>query len=152
MKPTPERHDCSKLIILISKVMALSPRGRGGIPRAIGNLTERCFENVYVSTWYGAKLIATPSTLGSFTSTAQDYWTLDTCRSLLSDHRAFYDIGANVGYLSLERAQTEPGTVSIVSVEPQQELVDNLVAGCHMNGFASVYVVDACIGQTKGVI
>lgn len=145
----------SRPIALLARITSLLPRGRGAVPRFLGASMGRLLENGYVVTRHGAKLMVTPSALDFFTSMASsnwsfDYWVMDTCASLLPAGGVFYDVGANVGYLSVEMARMRPDCSGIVSFEPQAEMARNLERSGALNAMGALQVVNACVGDRNG--
>jgi len=146
--------DCSRKIKVLSILIALLPRGRGAVPRAIGKLFRSQFTNTYVLTRHGVKMVVTPEALDCFTTMANsnwafDYWVFDTCAVLMPEGGTFYDIGANVGYISLEMSQLKSDGRRVVSFEPQGALVKNLRLSCKLSGIENIDVLKTCVGEVS---
>lgn len=148
--------DFSRKIKLLSNLVALLPRGQGAIPRAIGKSFRNQLNNAYVVTRHGVKFVVTPDALDCFTYMAKfnwafDYWVFDTCAALMPKEGVFYDIGANIGYMSLEMSQLKSDSRRIVSFEPQAVLVHNLRRSCYLNRIKNIEIMEACVGEVSRV-
>lgn len=130
------------------------PRGKGWFPRWVGkNLCAN--HRVHTRTLHGAKLAVAPSSLDVYTSIATmgnswDEHVVDACKSVLSDRGVFYDIGANVGYISVELAAALMPDGSVIAFEPQPALAKNIAISARLNGFANLRVSQLMLGDHTG--
>ena len=74
----------------------------------------------------------------------------NACKAFLSSGCVFYDIGANIGYLSMEMAKIFEDKVSVISFEPQPPLAYVIALSGRLNGFENVKVFDLMIGESRG--
>jgi FkbM family methyltransferase len=59
---------------------------------------------------------------------------VDACVRLLRPGDTFFDVGANLGLVSMEVAQQVPGA-TLIAVEPQAELARHVAVSAALNGF-----------------
>jgi FkbM family methyltransferase len=127
-------------------------RGRGKVPRTLGKIfgerLRRC-----MTTRHGAKLAMAPRSYDVYARMklrggAWEPQIFETCRSLLKPGDVFYDLGANVGYMSIETAVHFGGLVRCIAFEPQPDLARHIVVSAHLSGVGdAVAVFDAMIGE-----
>jgi FkbM family methyltransferase len=129
------------------------PRGKGWFPRWVGKYL--CVgSKVYVRTQGGAKLAVEPGNLDVYTYISSqggswDEHVVDACRSLISEDAVFYDIGANVGYISIEMAALlKKGRV--IAFEPQPALAENVARSAKLNGYSHLEVFQLMLGDKPG--
>jgi FkbM family methyltransferase len=72
------------------------------------------------------------------------------CRSLMSSGGAFYDIGANVGYMSIEMAAAFQDEVTVAAFEPQPALARAIALSARLNRFRRLEVFDLMVGDRNG--
>jgi FkbM family methyltransferase len=130
------------------------PRGKGAVIRRIGKAVVRSNKH-FMMTRHGARLVISPDSLDVYSTmrangNAFDYDDFLVCYQALPDGNTFYDIGANVGYFSVEMMSLgEPG--SVVAFEPQTSLARALRRSGDVNGFDGLKVFDALVGDRTGV-
>lgn len=129
------------------------PRGKGCVPRWIGR--HFCAQDkVFVRTASGMKLAVEPGNLDVYTyiSSQGGSWddhVVHACKSLISGEGVFYDIGASVGYISIEMAAgLKRGRV--IAFEPQPALAENVVRSALLNGFDHLEVLQVMLGDKCG--
>lgn len=96
-----------------------------------------------------------PSDLGSYLAVAcggarYPAHVLETCIRHLARPGVFYDIGANLGYVTIEVARAYREGVDIIAFEPQSGLAEKLVISAHLNGVGEVKVFSCLIGDDHG--
>ena len=134
--------------------VAVSPRGKGWVPRWIGR--HLCAgDRVFTRTLHGAKLAVEPSSLDVFTyiesqGNSWDAHVVDACLALIGTSGVFYDIGASVGYISVEVAASLKGAGAVIAFEPQAALAANIAASARLNEFAHLKVFQAMLGERAG--
>lgn len=125
-----------------------SPRGKGAVPRALRGLMR---DRVVVTTEHGAMLAVAPRAV----DTAAMVWAMggvyephvvDACVRLLRPGESFFDIGANLGVISMETAQQVPGA-KVMAVEPQAELARHVAISAVLNKFDGLRVYWCLIGE-----
>jgi FkbM family methyltransferase len=130
-------------------------RGRGAVPRMLSRLLSKNVRQT-VRTKHGARLAMAPRALDVYAAIrrkggAWDSHVFEACRRLLAPGEVFYDIGANVGYMTIEMAVAFGGKVRCVAFEPQPDLARCIAVSAHLNGVQdSVQVFDAMVGQHTG--
>jgi FkbM family methyltransferase len=125
------------LLSVVAKIAQRLPRGKGAFSRAVGRLFADYLSNCHFTTRYGAKLAISPSSLDFYATAKQwgnswEHWVFDTCRWALPAEGVFYDIGANVGYMSIEMLQQLPASRAVL-FEPQPKLVQVIQKSIALN-------------------
>lgn len=140
------------LLFMMSRFQAVLPRGRGVVPRALGRCFSALFSGHAIRTRHGATLGVVPRALDVILDILRhdrswDYWILDTCASVMPRQGVFFDIGANVGYMSLELRQRLGRGTRVVAFEPQQDLAVSIAKSAASNGFNEVVVLHCAVGE-----
>lgn len=131
-----------------------APRGKGWVPRWVGR--HLCTgQHVFMRTRHGAKLAVEPSNLDVYTYISSqghswDEHVVDACASVLQEGGVFYDIGASVGYISMEMALQLRGRGAVIAFEPQPNLAEIISASARLNDFNHVRVFDVMLGDHVG--
>lgn len=131
------------------------PRGKGAVPRYIGRVAARAFENAYISTRRGACLHVEPSSLDVYVHILNHgrTWNLpvfEMCAEHLQSGDTFYDVGANVGCMVLEMAVLFRDEVTCFAIEPQPLLAEAVRRSAERSGLMGVRVVEAMVSSTDG--
>ena len=131
------------------------PRGKGWVPRYIGKVASRAFADAYISTRHGAYLHIEPSSLDVYVHILNNGRTwngpvLDICSRFLRGGDTFYDVGANIGYMTLEIAALFGDETTCVAIEPQPLLADAIRKSAERSGLMRVRVVEAMVSSTDG--
>ena len=132
------------------------PRGKGAVVRSLGPLFVRDRSHFLV-TRHGAKLVLSPDSMDVYSTmwghhNAWDYDDFLICFDSIEDGGVFYDIGANVGYFSVEMTQLTKGCVKTVAFEPQDRLADAIRVSAEANGFGSqLLVMNLLVGDHNGM-
>jgi FkbM family methyltransferase len=139
---------------VLAAVVRAVPRGRGYIARIAGRVLRDYFRNCYITTRYGAKLAIAPSSLDFFVTVKHwggswEHWVYDTCRWVMPTRGVFYDIGANVGYMSVELLHEFP-QITCVAFEPQNHLADVLAKSAALNDFQPRMRIIECALSNRG--
>jgi FkbM family methyltransferase len=130
------------------------PRGKGWFPRWVGR--HVCAnDRVFIRTLCGAKLAVEPANLDIYTyiisqGGSWDEHIVDACQSVMGRNGVFYDIGASVGYISIEVASMLDSKGAVIAFEPQPELAGNIANSARLNGFDSVHVFRVMLGDHAG--
>jgi FkbM family methyltransferase len=138
-------------------VATVTPRGKGFFPRQMGRLLKPWIHHSMV-TRHGALLPIVPEALDVFTSMVRqggswDYWVFRAINERLPNGSVVYDIGANVGYISLELAHARRGDrVRVISFEPQKDLAANIRSAKVMNGLDNIDVFSVAVGAEDAII
>jgi len=130
------------------------PRGQSFFPRVIEKIFGTGLQEC-IKTKKGAFLAIEPTSLDVYVLILNQggVWNkhvFDTCSSLLSPGQVFYDIGANVGFMSLEIAKTFEDEVTVIAFEPQKVLSKKISISAKLNNFSNFHVFDIMVGATKG--
>lgn len=143
------------LVRMVSMVIRILPRGRGAIPRLIGSLFSDYLQTCHITTRYGAKLAIAPSSLDLIATTINwdrswEHWVYDTCRWIMPPDGVFYDIGANIGYMSVELLHQLPHARGVL-FEPQPQLVEALNRSKQLNAFLDrCQILDVALSDSSG--
>ena len=132
----------------------VAPRGKGAIPRKLGQLLISP-QSVYFRTRHGGKIIIDPNCLDVFVSMRQsgnawDYEDFRICHELTKDGDTIYDVGANVGYFSIEMLAIAANKVSVVAFEPHTALAQAIRASADAMGGGNLTVYNAMVGDFTG--
>ena len=71
-------------------------------------------------------------------------------RRLLERKRVFFDVGANVGYHTFLAAALLEGRGAVHAFEPWSELYEELAVNAQLNGFRSLTLSQAALGEDDG--
>lgn len=128
-------------------------RGRGFVPRAIGRSVAGS-TRALIRTEFGAVMAVYPGSLDTYClitaeGGAYDRNVLDACQKLLRPGETAFDIGANVGLVSLELCARFGGTVRVTSFEPQPDLAKHLAVSARLNAF-DIKVFTCLVGDHDG--
>lgn len=130
------------------------PRGKGWVPRWVGR--HWCAgRRSSLRTRGGARLAIDPSCLDVYTTIAThgnawDAHVVDACLALLDPGDVFYDVGASVGYITLEAARRVGAQGQVVAFEPQPSLAHHIAVSAALNGMRAVTVYPAMLGREAG--
>ena len=146
-------HDSSSLIVSAANWWAEKmPRGRGAVPRMLSRLVPKDRKETF-TTKHGAKLAMVPRVLDVYAAMKRkgrcwDVYVFDTCRSLLKPGDVFYDLGGNVGYMTIEMATLFAGKVRCIAFEPQPDLARSIAISAALNGVGdAVTVFETMVGD-----
>jgi FkbM family methyltransferase len=125
------------------------PRAKGAMPRVLGKLVGR--KPQFLITRHGARLIMASIAWDVYATMALngnswDYHDFEWCLNGIPDSGVFYDIGANVGYFSIEMAARLGDAVRVIAFEPQAELAAAISKSALLNNMANVKVIQAMVG------
>lgn len=79
-----------------------------------------------------------------------EHGALELMRALISDCRAFVDVGAHRGYFTLLAHATTRGKLPIHFFEPNPKLFEALAAAVEANGLERIHGHDAALGAAAG--
>lgn len=145
-----------KLAVFLNRHL---PRGKGAIPRQIGRLFHGDHSRSIV-TREGALLALEPTSLDVYacilnSGRTWNWHVLAACSSVLKPGDVFYDIGANVGFMSMEIARVfhdtnGDSTVRVVSFEPLPHLAQAIAASSHLNNLRNFILRDDVVSDQIG--
>lgn len=126
------------------------PRGKGAVPRWLGRAIGR--KPTFLITRHGAHLVMAPHAWDVYATMARhnyswDYHDFEWCVNGMPKSGVFYDIGANVGYFSVEMAMEMGSAIRVVAFEPQKPLADAITASIILNHMDNLKVVHAMVGD-----
>jgi FkbM family methyltransferase len=130
------------------------PRGKGAVPRYVGRAARR--KPTFLVTRHGARLAMSSEAWDVYATIALnggswDYHDFKWCVTGMPQSGVFYDIGANVGYFSVEMAKILGPAVQVVAFEPQPDLAVAINHSSVLNGTGNVHVVEAIVGDAAGL-
>jgi FkbM family methyltransferase len=137
------------------------PRGKGAVPRWIGGRLRREAGH-FIVTRHGAKLVVEPSSLDVYACIVNsgrtwNWHVLTACAAFLRPGDTFLDIGANIGFMSLELARVfgsqagVPG-IRVVAFEPLPPLVAAIRESVPINPAATVDVREEIVSDSAGTM
>lgn len=129
------------------------PRGKGAVPRYMGKTVGR--RPTFLITRHGARLAMSSKAWDVYATItlnggSWDYHDFSWCVTGVPESGVFYDIGANVGYFSVEMAKMLGPAVRVVAFEPQADLAAAIRDSGVMNGIGNLHVVEAIVGDAAG--
>lgn len=135
------------------------PRGKGAVPRWIGARLRR-ESGHHIVTRHGAKLVVEPSSLDVYACIVNsgrtwNWHVLTACAALLRGGDTFFDIGANIGFMSLELSRifkAQPGVpgICVVAFEPLPPLVNAIRESVPINPGAMIEVREEIVSDVVG--
>ena len=132
----------------------VSPRGKGAFPRWLGRSFGQKWR-MTIALPGGGQLAVVPSALDIYVTILREGswepWIIRAIKTAVRPGDVLFDIGANVGYVSLEVAASQP-TAKIFSFEPQPLLAPNVAISAKLSGFDNIQVLHAAAGETDGVM
>ncbi len=128
-----------------------SPKGKGAFPRLVGRTFGT--SNNWMTTRHGARLAMARASMDTYAAILNGNWNehvLTTCARFMAKGGVFYDLGANVGHMSIEMAQMFAGEVTVIAVEPQPDLSRAVALSARLNNFTGVRVYEVMLGEAEG--
>jgi FkbM family methyltransferase len=156
---TRDRDDLSAAMRLAVFLNRALPRGKGAVPRWIGSMLHGG-PTRHIFTSHGANIVVEPSSLDVYASIVNsgrtwNWHVLAACAALLRPGDTFFDIGANIGFMSLELSMIfrscpgKPG-IRVVAFEPLPPLVNAIRASVQLNAGATIEVRDEIVSDFAG--
>ncbi len=131
------------------------PRARAALPTWVGTRFLRDRKYVLRSD-SGCLFAVEPTDFGTYLAMLRggpNYpsHVFEVCRRHLDRHGVLYDVGANIGYVSMEIARSDLHDVRVFAFEPQSQLAEKLAISSHLNGVDSrLKVFDCLLGDEHG--
>jgi FkbM family methyltransferase len=130
------------------------PRGKGFVPRFAGRHFCRATRTL-IHTEHGAKLAVYPGSLDVYSyiwahGGTYEPQVVDACQRLLRAGEAAFDIGANVGLVSLELSARFRGQLRLASIEPQPQLARHIAISAKLNAFEKLEVFNCLLSDDEG--
>ena len=154
--PTDNLSLPQKLAVFLNRHL---PRGKGSVPRKIGGLFSTDHSRSIV-TREGALLAVEPTSLDVYacmlnSGRTWNWHVLAACAALLRPGQVFYDIGANVGFMSMEMARIfddydADRAIRVVSFEPLPWLAEAVAASARLNHLRHFVVRDEIVSDRDG--
>lgn len=94
--------------------------------------------------------IKTIEEIARFESAWREDWLFDGMRQAIKEGNTVWDVGANIGIVSLWLASSDISNLQIVSFEPAPDNADALRSNLALNGFTSVTVREEALGSEPG--
>lgn len=145
-----------RLAVLLNRYL---PRGKGAVPRWIGGRLPRESRR-HIVTRHGARLVVEPSSLDVYACIVNsgrtwNWHVLTACAALLRGGDTFFDIGANIGFMSLELSRifgSHPGIpgIRVVAFEPLPPLVAAIRESVPINPGATIEVREEIVSDAAG--
>ena len=130
-----------------------APRGKGWVPRIVGRQFGKHWRAV-IRSRNGLALAVDPIAFDTYAPIAAkgdwDEAVLQACVAILKSGDVFYDIGANVGYISLSVAKALADSVKVYGFEPQPSLAHHAALSAPLNTLENVQIYACMLGETAG--
>jgi FkbM family methyltransferase len=160
--PLPKRfvtHEATSLLFRLACYWNnRMPRGKGSVPRFLGKLIPK---NVLhkLRTARGAEIFFTSDSLdmGAHFFNTGGYWNESVIRACIAavgsrKDAVLYDIGANLGVVSIEVSTALSGDMRCFSFEPQKHLAEALALSADVNRYSGIKVINGAAGQSTGTL
>lgn len=146
--------EADSLLRAASVLSRTLPRGKGAMVRTLGKILLAPNKR-FMTTRHGAKLVLSPDSLDVYATMSQrqnawDYHDFEVCFDSAPDGSVFYDVGANVGYFSIEMQARTGGAVRTIPFEPNDSLAAAIEQSARLNGNSRLTVVRALVGDRDG--
>ncbi len=135
----------------VQRLVRYLPRGKGWVPRRLGRTVFKNTKGM-IRIWNGLLLPVNPDSLEYYIALANGRGCVVTriCERVLEPGDCFFDIGANIGTVSLGLANTFKDQVHIHAFEPQTNLARHLSISAALNGFQNVFAYQTLVGEAEG--
>lgn len=135
----------------VQRLVRYLPRGKGWVPRRLGRTVFKNTKGL-IRIWSGILLPVNPESLDHyiFLSNAQGSVVTEMCQRVLQPGNCFFDIGANIGSVSLSVANAFNDQVYIHAFEPQPILARHLSISASLNGYENVFTYQTLVGEADG--
>lgn len=153
---TDELSVAMRVAVLLNRLL---PRGKGAVPRWIGRKLCRGASR-HIVTRHGARLVVEPSSLEVYaciinSGRTWNWHVLTACAALLRPGDTFFDIGANIGFMSLELSRIfatppSPVPVQVVSFEPLHPLADAIRESARITPGVTIAVREEIVSDVAG--
>lgn len=129
-----------------------APRGKGAVPRLLARTAR---EDLYfgIETANGLKLAVVKDAWDSYVAALREAWDkhiMRVCSAVLDDGQVLYDIGANIGIISLSIMKEHRGGIRVVAFEPQAHLAHALTLSTQLNDFQGFDTYCTLVGEDNG--
>jgi FkbM family methyltransferase len=152
--------DISPLMRIAFTLNRVLPRGKGAVPRAIGKWMPSGEHRHFIRTRQGAMLAVEPTSLDVYASIVNlgrtwNWHVMAACAAVLRPGDTLFDIGANIGFMSMELSRVFAGAdparpLRVVAFEPLPQLVEAIRASARSNGFDRITVRAEIVGNSPG--
>ncbi len=132
----------------VKRLVCFLPRGKGWVPRKLGNIILKN-KKVLFRMDNGVLFAVVSSSLDTYISNCKysGGTVTEMCRRILDPGKCFFDIGANIGVVSLAIAKAFEDRVYIYAFEPQAEIARHISLSAALNGFRNVSVYQTLVGE-----
>lgn len=147
---TDEYTEAGRLFAVAAIAQRRLPHGKGAVPRWLGKVLGR--KQRFLVTRHGAHLVMASSAWDVYATMRNDggswdYHDFEWCVTGVPDSGVFFDVGANVGYFSVEMAMKLGDNVTVVAFEPQVSLAAAITNSATLNSMDNIKVVQAMVGD-----
>jgi FkbM family methyltransferase len=128
-----------------------APRARAALPSYVGARFLAEQKNTICSA-SGACFAVEPSDIGEYFAMilgGPNYpsHVFEACKLLLTPGGVLYDVGANLGFISIEMGCAHLKDVTIYAFEPQPHLAEKIAVSSALNGIERLQVYDVMLGE-----
>lgn len=153
-----KRINYTKKYNLISKIWDSSMIGKGTLSRFLSKvLIPKPTHPVISKTVYGFDMLINPAVDNGVESSlyyfgTYEKGTLNFIKTHLKEGQVFFDIGANIGLMSIFTSYSVGNTGKVYAFEANPETVKLLNYNIELNSISNIIVVDKAIGNNEGKI
>ncbi len=135
----------------VQRLVRYLPRGKGWVPRRLGRTVFKNTKGL-IRIWNGVLLPVNPDSLEFYIalSNSKGCVVTEMCQRVLNPGNCFFDIGANIGSVSLGLAKAFKDQVYIHAFEPQAALARHVSISAALNGFENVFAYQTLVGEAEG--
>ena len=135
----------------VQRLVRYLPRGKGWVPRRLGRTVFKNTKGL-IRIWNDLLLPVNPDSLEFYIAlaNAQGCVVTEMCQRVLNPGNRFFDIGANIGSVSLGLAKAFNDQVHIHAFEPQATLARHVSISAALNGFENVFAYQTLVGEAEG--
>lgn len=76
---------------------------------------------------------------------------IDFCRKFIPEGGSILDVGAHQGTHTLAFSKAVGSKGNVVSIEPQRQMFQNILATTALNSLSNVYAINSAVGENMGV-
>ena len=135
----------------VQRLVRYLPRGKGWVPRRLGRTVFKNTKGL-IRIWNGVLLPVNPDSLEFYIalSNSKGCVVTEMCQRVLNPGNCFFDIGANIGSVSLSLAKAFKDQVYIHAFEPQAILARHVSISAALNGFENLFAYQTLVGEAEG--
>ena len=135
----------------VQRLVRYLPRRKGWVPRRLGRTVFRNTKGL-IRVWNSVVFAVVPDCMDFYIALCNVPGCVVTemCQRVLTPGNCFFDIGANIGSVSLSLAKYFKDQIYVHAFEPQATLARYISISAALNGFQNVSVYQILVGEADG--